>query len=101
MYLGHRRVGDAAGQADGELRRPEHVHQARPVRQRLARRRAPDERPLSRLGHAEVASVQDAEADLRTRIRDRCRLLRSSSLLVPVIVHLSVCGRFEHLPAYP
>ena len=66
-HLRHRSVRDPAGQPNGELRRPEHVHQARPVRQRLARRRAPDECPLSRLGHAEVAGVQDAEPDLRVR----------------------------------
>ena len=66
-HLRHRSIRDAAGQADGELRRPEDVHQARPVRQRLTRRRPPDERPLPRLGHAEVASVEDTETDLRTR----------------------------------
>ena len=55
---------DVARQADGELRRAEHVQRRRPVRQVVVGRHAPDERALARLAHAKVARVEHAKAHL-------------------------------------
>lgn len=54
----------AIGQVDGELGGAECVHQAGPVGQALSGRRSPDESPLAGLGHAKVAGVEHAKANL-------------------------------------
>jgi len=56
---------DVARQADGELRRAEHVQRRGPGGQVVVRRHAPDERALARLADAKVARVEHAEAHLR------------------------------------
>lgn len=56
---------DIARQADGELRRAEHVQRRGPGGQVVVRRHAPDERALARLADAKVARVEHAEAHLR------------------------------------
>ena len=54
----------ASGQLDGQLRGAEHVQRLRPLRQRVAGRDSPDERPLAALAHAKVPRVQHPKAHL-------------------------------------